>query len=566
MTAASPSAAGAAGAGTRTAAGTEIDTGADSTEGTAPGRLWRAMLLASVAACAACGLIYELALLALSASLGRGDVVATSVIVAGYVASLGLGALLAKPLVGRAAAAFLGVEATLGVVGGFSATALYLAFAVTGDSLAALTAATVAIGVLVGAEVPLLMTLLQHGRRTTASESGSLLANLNAADYLGALVGGLAWPFVVLPAFGMLRGTAVAGLINIAAALIVAVLLLRRMVSRRVLVASVTALLAAAVALAVLLAGIRHVEVTARQALYDAPIIHAERSDYQDIVVTREGKDTRLFLDGGLQYSSRDEYRYTESLVYPGLTESTRTALILGGGDGLAARELLRMPGIEKIVQVELDPRVVEVARTLLADDNAGALDDPRVEVVIDDAFAWLRGHAAGPRSIPPGGFDVVYADLPDPDTAVLGRLYSQEFYGLVRGVAAPGARLVVQAGSPFTTPDAFWRTISTMRAAGWATTPYHVHVPTFGDWGFGLAELRDGPPPGPPLADGPDPAAPAVAVAPGAPELRFFTGDVAGAAMVFGADSAPRDMEPSTLTNPAIVDDLRRGWRRAGE
>ena len=534
-----------------------------------PGRLWRALLLAAVAACAACGLIYELALLALSASLGRGDVVATSVIVAGYVAALGLGALLAKPLVKWAAASFLGVEAALGLVGGFSATLLYLSFAVTGDSLAALTVATIAIGVLVGAEVPLLMTLLQHGRRTTAAESGAVVANLNAADYLGALIGGLSWPFIVLPVFGMLRGTVVTGLINVAAALLIAVLLLRRMLTRRALVAAVSVLVAAAVALVSLLFSVRHIEVTARQALFAAPIVHAERSDYQEIVITRSGKDTRLFLDGGLQYSSRDEYRYTESLVYPALRESTRTALILGGGDGLAARELLRMPGIERIVQVELDPRVIELARTELAADNGGSLDDPRVDVVVDDAFAWLRGHSKEPRNIPAGGFDAIYADLPDPDTAVLGRLYSQEFYGLIRGVAAPGARLVVQSGSPFSTPDAYWRTISTMRAAGWATTPYHVHVPTFGDWGFGLAELGGAPVLDAPLLDDatrPDTNGPRVELPPGAPALRYFTDDVAAASMVFGADSAPRDLEPSTLSEPAIVDDLRRGWRRAGE
>lgn len=102
------------------------------------------------------------------------------------------------------------------------------------------------------------------------------------------------------------------------------------------------------------------------------------------------------------------------------------------------------------------------------------------------------------------------------------------------------------------------------MRAAGWATTPYHVHVPTFGDWGFGLAELG-----GAPVLDDatrPDTNGPRVELPPGAPALRYFTDDVAAASMVFGADSAPRDLEPSTLSEPAIVDDLRRGWRRAGE
>nr|WP_120491753.1 polyamine aminopropyltransferase [Corynebacterium lactis] len=521
---------------------------------TATSRRWRALLLASVAACAACGLVYELALLALSASLGRGDVVANSLIVAGYVAALGFGAVAAKPLVGRAAVSFLGIECALGLLGGVSATALYWVFSVTGESLGALVAATFVIGTLVGAEVPLLMTLLQTGRTASAEDTGRVLANLNAADYFGALVGGLLWPFVLLPAVGMLKATVIAGLINVSAALIIAALLLRRMMSRRALAAAVSALLAAALALGALLAGIRDIETTARQSLYAQPIVFAKHSKYQDIVVTRFGADRRLYLDGGLQYSSRDEYRYTESLVYPAVSAGTKTALILGGGDGLAARELLRMPNIERIVQVELDPEVIEVARTVLREDNRGSLDDPRVEKITADAFTWLHDQARNQArgETPAQKFDAIYADLPDPDNAVLAKLYSQEFYGLVRGVAAPGAKLVVQSGSPFSTPDAYWRTESTLRAAGWSTTPYHVHVPTFGDWGFVLAALS--------------PEPPAVALDDGHPPLKFFTPSVAQAATVFGADNGPRQLEPSTLAHPKIVEDIRRGWRGAGE
>ena len=162
-------------------------------ETTTTSRRWRALLLGSVAACAACGLVYELVLLALSASLGRGDVVANSLIVAGYVAALGFGAVAAKPFVRRAALSFLGIECALGLLGGVSATALYWVFSVTGESLGALVAATFIIGTLVGAEVPLLMTLLQTGRTSSAEDTGRVLANLNAADYFGALVGGLIW-------------------------------------------------------------------------------------------------------------------------------------------------------------------------------------------------------------------------------------------------------------------------------------------------------------------------------------------------------------------------------------
>src|SRR6201996_8895489 len=130
---------------------------------------WRALLLAAVAACAACGIIYELALLTLSARLDGGGIVATSLIVAGYIAALGAGALLIKPLLARAAITFVAVEALLGLVGGLSATALYVMFSFIGGSLLMLAVGTALIGGLVGAEVPLLMTLLQRGRTTEST-------------------------------------------------------------------------------------------------------------------------------------------------------------------------------------------------------------------------------------------------------------------------------------------------------------------------------------------------------------------------------------------------------------
>lgn len=507
---------------------------------------WRAVLLAAVAACAACGLVYELALLTLSASLHGGGIVAMSLIVAGYVAALGAGALLVKPFLGRAAITFIAVETLLAVIGGLSAAALYVAFAFIGGSVWVLVVGTLLIGSLVGAEVPLLMTLLQRGRISGAADTGRVLANLNAADYLGALIGGLIWPFILLPQLGMIRGAAATGIINVVAAAVVAVFLLRRIVSAREFATALTVLAAALALLVTLLVRADGIETSTRQRLYADPIVALERSPYQEIVVTRRGGDIRLYLDGGLQFSSRDEYRYTESLVYPALGDGAASVLILGGGDGLAAREVLRQPGVETIVQVELDPAVVQLARTTLREVNDGALDDPRVKVVIDDAMRWLR--EPPPDLTPRGGFDAVIVDLPDPDTPVLGRLYSVEFYALIRRVLADGGLMTVQAGSPFATPTAFWRTVSTIGAAGYAVTPYHVHVPTFGDWGMVLARR------------GPAPPAPTIPV--DAPRLRFLDQQVLDAATVFGGDIRPQWLEPSTLDHPRIVDDMRKGYR----
>lgn len=507
---------------------------------------WRALLLAAVAACAACGIIYELALLTLSASLDGGGIVATSLIVAGYIAALGVGALLVKPLLAHAAITFIAVEAALGVIGGLSAAALYVVFAFLDGAVGStwvLAVGTALIGGLVGAEVPLLMTLLQTGRvaaKNPAADAGRTLANLNAADYLGALLGGLAWPFLLLPQLGMIRGAAATGMINLAAAAVVAIFLLRQVVSTRQLLLALCALAAALGLLATLLLHSGDIETTSRQRLYADPIIAYRHTPYQEIVVTRRGNDTRLYLDGGLQFSTRDEYRYTESLVYPALGNAARSVLVLGGGDGLVARELLRQPGISKIVQVELDPAVIDIARTTLRDANGGSLDNPRVAVVTEDAMNWLRGPNID-------RFDAIIVDLPDPDTPALGRLYSTEFYTLAARALVPGGLMAVQAGSPFSTATAYWRTVSTIRAAGYAVTPYHVHVPTFGDWGFALAQRAATPP--------------VPTVPPDAPPLRFLNQQVLEAAGVFSGDIAPRPVQPSTLDNPRIVEDMRHGY-----
>lgn len=506
---------------------------------TTSARLWRFSLLVSVGICAASGLVYELALLTLSTSLNGGGVVETSLIVAGYVAALGAGALFAKPLLRWPALTFLGVETLLGIVGGISALVLYIAFATVGQSLAVLVIATFSIGALVGMELPLLMTLIQQDQLSDARSTGSLLATLNFADYLGALIGGVAWPFLLLPSLGMIRGTLAAGMVNLLAALFIAMVLLRRVIPLRSLALSVCGLLVATCVLLLLLVRSDGIVTTARQALYRDPVIYAHQSDYQDIVVTQRGADRRLYLNGGLQYSSRDEYRYTESLVYPALTADTKNVLVIGGGDGLAARELIRFG--TKVTQVELDPEVVRVANTVLREDNHGALEHDDVTVIHEDAFTWLRSGGATEE------YDAVLIDLPDPDNPTLARLYSQEFYAMARNVLSPQGRMVVQASSAYTTPDVFWRVGSTLTAAGCPRViPYHIHVPTFGDWGFQLCGQT---------LDMPE-----------AVGLRYLNPDVLAAAAVFGIDNQPRALEPSTLDRPRVVDDLRRGYRQAGE
>ncbi|MFF8289402.1 polyamine aminopropyltransferase [Streptomyces sp. NPDC016309] len=506
----------------------------------------RFLLLLAVFVCAACGLVYELALTALGSYLIGNSVMQTSVVISVMVFAMGIGSLAAKPLQGRAVGAFALVEILLALVGGLSVLILYMAFAWLRLYMPAMVVVSFVVGLLVGAEIPLLMTLLQRIRR---QEAGSAVADMFAADYVGALAGGLCFPLLLLPAFGQLKGALVVGGVNAVAGVVVVLWIFRRetrpMVRNGLLAGAggVLAVLATVYVLA------DDIEVTARQQLYRDPIVHAETTPYQDIVVTRSTAftgqpDTRLFLNGDLQFSSVDEYRYHEALVHPALAGKRSSVLILGGGDALALREVLRYDDVDTVTLVDLDPAMTRLARTFapLLDLNRHALSDPRVTVVNADAFNWLRDATRR--------YDAVLIDFPDPDTAALAKLYSVEFYHLLGRVLTPDSRVMVQGGSPFFAPKSYWSIAATIGKAGYATTPYQVDVPSFGNWGFVLAT---------PGADGPPPK---LRLAADAPPLRFLDDDVLAAATVFPVDRRPQDVRASTLMDPAVLEYTRHEWQ----
>lgn len=495
------------------------------------------VLLGTVLLVAVCGFVYELVIIALGTYLFGNSIFQVSIVLAAFVSAMGLGSLAAKPLQRRPVTGFVLVEAAVALVGGLSAMLLYAAFAYADLYQPTMIAVASAIGFLVGCEIPLLMSLLQ---RTRSEEAGRSVADLLAADYLGAVVAGIAFPFLLLPALGQIQSALAVGALNAMAGFVV----LRAVRGPAVLAAPLLAVLVVLGGAAVF-AG--RFEVTARQQLFDDPIVHTERSQYQDITLTESGSgDLRLFLNGDLQFSSRDEYRYHEALVHPALVGPRSRVLVLGGGDGLALREVLRHPDVREVVLVELDPRMLELARAdeRLSELNRAALTDPRVETVSRDAFDWLRSSSER--------FDAVIADFPDPDDAGTAKLYSVEFYeGVRRHLLAPGGRLVVQAGSPYFAADAFWSVERSVAKAGMATRPYHVDVPSFGDWGFVLAR-RQSEGGRPSLAVGPPPGAP----------LSFLDARTLAAAAAFPPDRARRAVAPSTLNRPRILDYVRRGYR----
>ncbi|MFF5185382.1 polyamine aminopropyltransferase [Streptomyces sp. NPDC000345] len=463
----------------------------------------RFLVLTCVFVCAACGLVYELELVALASYLMGDSVTQASVVLSVMVFAMGIGSLAAKRLRRFAAAGFGALEAVLALVGGCSAMALYAVFAWTGGwgglwadgPRVLLVAFSLAIGLLIGAEVPLLMELIQRVRR---QDAGGAVADLFAADYVGALVGGLAFPFLLLPFFGQLTSSLLTGSVNVVAGGALVLGLFRRDLSRR---ARGALLVAGVVVIGVLASAavlVDDFERAARQAVYGDDVRVALRTGVQEVVLTggTRGRPLALYLEGRLRVGG-DERRYHEALVLPAMNGPHARVLVLGGGDGLAAREALALPGVRRVDIVELDPGLVRLARTdpALARLNARAYDDPRVHVTTADAFHWLRG-------APPAAYDVVIADLPDPGITASTKLYSLEFYGLARRALAPGGRLAVHAGPVTGRPRVFWTVEATVRAAGLRTVPYRVDAHDPGlpggpdrgtsraprDWGFVLA------------------------------------------------------------------------------
>ena len=496
-------------------------------------------LLTSVFLVAACGLIYELLLATISSYLIGSSVTQFSLCIGVFIGAMGIGSYVSQFVTAHLLRWFLTVEILLAVVGGVSAWALFGAYAYLGGLYYGVLFLLIGlIGALVGIELPLLTRLL--------SQYGALkdtIAQALSFDYVGSLLGSVAFPLVLLPALGMTRTAFVVGLLNLG----IAVWNLRVFAPR---LQSIRPPLLLCGFLAVFLGfGLVVADQASRffeKRLYDDEILFARQTPYQKIVVTRFREDLRLYLDGNLQFSSLDEHRYHESLVHPvmSLAVSQESVLVLGGGDGMAVREILKWPGVKKVVLVDIDPAMTKIARTYpgIKVENGAALDDTRVMLVHEDAFTYLMKSAAL--------YSVIIADLPDPNNEALAKLYSREFYGMIRRRLAPGGALVTQATSPLFARDAFWCIERTVAAAGFATTPYHVYVPSFGDWGFILAK---------------DSAAP-----PKLTEtrltgltLKYLNPEILATMTVFDAESKPTLVSASTLDRPQVVRHYERGAKR---
>lgn len=501
-----------------------------------PGVSGRVLLLGSVFAVAACGLAYELSAAAVSAWLLGDAVFWFSVVVGLYLCAMGVGAWAARFVAGDALTAFVGFEVWTGLIGGLSSLLCFAVGAAVRELFVPVfLVVLVSVGTLVGLEIPLLIRALRE-----RGDSPHAVSDTLALDYAGALVGSLALPLLALPWLGPPRASLAFGLVNLGVAWVGTALLPKPWPLRLRAVAA-----AAVLAAALLLSGgwTRLLE----DRLYADTVIHSERSAYQHIVLTRWRDDVRLYLDGALQFSAVDERRYHEALVVPGLAYSApNRVLVLGGGDGLAVARILEQPEVQEVAVVDLDAAVTRLARGQadLRALNGGGLEDPRVTVIHDDAMRFLEQDRRF--------WDLIVVDLPDPNHEGLARLYSTAFVELALRRLSVRGHYVTQATSPFFAPEAFWCIVRTVEEvavpAGFDVRPYHLGVPSFGEWGWVIA--------GPALARR---ALPAPTI-----PTRALDLESARAMFHFPPDLArPAEVAVERLSAPTLARLYRKGWVR---
>jgi spermidine synthase len=493
-------------------------------------------LIISVFVVASCGLAYELIAGALSSYLLGDSVLQFSTVIGCYLFAMGAGSYLSRYVKDEdVLARFIDIELLVGLLGGLSAAVLFLVFGwLSAPFRAVLYAIVFVIGVLVGLEIPLVMRAL-NTRRAAFSE---LVSRVLTFDYLGALAVSLIFPLLLAPKLGLARTAFLFGILNTAVALWAA----------RVFASEVPRakgrFFRGSLVLGVLVAGFAFSDRLTHwgeKGLFGDEIIAAQTTAYQRLVITRWKDDLRLYINGNLQFSSRDEHRYHEALIHPALEQMpwARSVLVLGGGDGLAVREILKHKNIERITLVDLDAAMTTMFSTSaeLTALNEHSLSDPRVNVVNADAGRWLETDS--------GMFDLIVSDFPDPSNFALGKLYSVPIYRLVAKHLSARGYFVVQSTSPYFAPHAYWCVNATLKEAGFHTWPYHAYVPSFGEWGFILAGRRN---------DFALPTRYSVAT-------RFLDAESTRLMFEFPPDMQPIAVEPNWLNTQALVHYFEQDW-----
>ena len=207
-------------------------------------------------------------------------------------------------------------------------------------------------------------------------------------------------------------------------------------------------------------------------------VLAHQQTPYQEMYIVETGAYGKgLVLDGKWQSSVEDEFLYHEPLVHPGCVVHghPRQVLVLGGGEGATAREVLRWKTVEKVVMVDIDGEVVEACKTHLPELHQHVFDDPRMELVIDDALKFLERTTQQ--------WDVIISDLTDPiENGPAFALFTQEHFARVREVLTPTGLYMLQGGSSVPPELGIHaRIVNTLKTVFTQVSPVFCYAPTYG-------------------------------------------------------------------------------------
>lgn len=395
--------------------------------------------------------------------------------------SMGLGSRFSKLFHENLLKKFLLVEFLLSILVAFSPLAVYTLAAYSEAYGLLIYLLAIGIGLLIGMEVPLVIRINNEFEQLRYN-----ISNILENDYYGSLLGGVFFAFVGLPVLGLMYTPFVLGLVNflVACMLIIVLWKLFSPADKKTFIPS------GIVVLVMLLGGLlaaKPIIMYGEQARYKDKVVYTKQTKYQRIVMTQWKDDYWLYLNGNQQLCTRDEVMYHEPLVHPAMTLHPHPVniLILGGGDGCAAREILKYPTVETVKLVDLDPDMTKLGQTspILTQLNNNSLNDNKVTIENADGFNYVQQTKES--------YDVIIIDFPDPRSVELGRLYSYEFYSNCYRLLRPQGIVITQAGSPYFATKAFECIQKTMAEAGFNTLPLHNQVITLGEWGWSMGQKQ---------------------------------------------------------------------------
>jgi len=415
------------------------------------------------------GIVAEYSLATLATYLLGNAVFQWSVVISIFLLSMGLGSHFSRYISdGKAFHSFVLTELFLSLLVPFSVPLAYhfasnfleLQIVVYGLSFL--------IGSLIGLEIPLAVRINNLYEDLKVNISSVL-----ERDYLGSVPAGLLFAYVFLPKLGLSLTAVLAGIFNLTSAF----LLIKTLKTRKLV-----KLFAFLVLSLLILYAFFHKKLILyeEQKFYGEEILYFERTPYQKIVLTRYMNNYSLYLDGHLQFSTLDERRYHETLVHvpASFLKKFDKALILGGGDGLALREVRKYP-FREITLVDIDPYMLKFSKEnpIMRRINKNSFYDKRVKAISQDAFNFVKNTKER--------YNLIIVDLIDPRTPSSTRVYSLEFYKALKKILKENGVFVTQAGDAFYKKKVFCSIIKTVKKAGFYTYPLVLYIPTFGEWGM---------------------------------------------------------------------------------